>query len=130
MPFQHNFFATGFALDRKRTRIDLRLDWSQEDHQDSDLDRDLLRAGFSLAREFSRKVFGLVAIDFIQRDYEDRNRKDDDWRGLVSLGYRFEPAFSISLHYSYYRRDSNEDTADFDEKRAFLRVVYTPAWGR
>ena len=121
----------GYLSERERTSVSVRLGWNQEDYKEGgDLDRDTSRIDVNLRRDLSRSIFAELDLAYNVREYKYLARRDDDKSIRVTMGYRFGPAFNISLSYQFYQRESDVDGAGYDENRAFLRFTYVPAWGR
>ena len=131
VPFLSNVVDLGYRFDSARTSIAVRAGWSQEDFkQGSDLDRESIRYNFNLRRDLTPKLFADLGLTYYVRDNKYQARKDDDTNIRVTAGYRFGPAYNVSLSYQFLKRNSEEDGAGYDENRAFIRVTYVPAWGR
>ena len=70
------------------------------------------------------------SAQFLQRNFKYLNTADDDVSVGVDLGYTFGNSFNASLQYNYYARRGDTAVAVSRENRLFLRLFYTPAWGR
>jgi len=130
-PFRNNFGSLIFNLDKARTRIDFVALYSDEDYEiDSTADRLVKQLNFLISRDFTRKFFGEFGINASEREFVATNRDDRDIQYTVALGFRFNEAFSTSLSYQLFNRDSNQGLTEFDENRIFLRFSYVPRWSR
>ena len=130
-PFQNNFFALSYRLEKARYSTVLTVDWNQEDYKDGQgIDRDIFRGNLRIQREVTRKVFAGGNVGFMRREFKYLDRRDDDLILGLDLGYRLSPGLDVSIEYQHFQRNSITPGADFTENRAFLKFAYTPLWSR
>ncbi len=131
VPFLNNFFNANYVINRERTTAAINFSWNQEDYKEGgNLDRDIWRVDGNLSRDITANIFTRLSFRFDIRDYKYLIRRDDSLRGQVTLGYRFNAAFSLSLSYQYAQRKSDASRADYKENRGVIRFSYYPDWGR
>jgi uncharacterized protein (PEP-CTERM system associated) len=75
-------------------------------------------------------LFGNLNLQFVSREYSAIDRKDDDSTLSATLGLKLTRDFSLSLQYTYFRRNSRFDTDEFDENRVFLTLSYLTQRGQ
>jgi hypothetical protein len=85
--------------------------------------------GLSLQQVFRDKITLLVGTTLSQNDYnayEDRPRKDDNYKVHIGLDYDIRDWLRAGLSYSYWRKDSDMTRYDFTNHRymATIDVVY------
>lgn len=130
-PFRNNYGSVIFALEKPRTSIDLVVLYSDEDYEfDSTFDREVKQLNFAITRDFTNRLFGELGIDASEREFISVSRDDRDIQYTLSLGYRFNSAFSTMLSYQYFERSTNQGVTEFDEDRIFLQFNYVPKWTR
>jgi hypothetical protein len=118
-------------MEKQRTSIDLVALYSDEDYEfDSTFDREVKQLNFLLGRDFTNRLFGELGIDASSREFISVNRDDRDVQYTLSLGYRFNTAFSTMLSYQHFERSTNQGVTEFDEDRIFLQFNYVPKWTR
>ena len=89
-----------------------------------------MNARISVDRRLTRGFSVQVAGEFVSRDYQAIDRKDDDMRAEVTLRYAAGPSWFFSLQGQYIDRESTVALANFTENRIGLQVGYIPEWGR
>ena len=130
-PFRNNYGSVIFSLEKPRTTIDVVLLYSDEDYEfDSTFDREVKQFSMAITRDFTNRLFGEVGIDASSREFQSVDRDDRDVQYTLSLGYRFNSAFSTMLSYQHFNRSTNQGVTEFDEDRIFLQFSYVPKWTR
>jgi hypothetical protein len=86
-------------------------------------------AGLSLQQAFLDKFVLTVGGTYSQNDYnvfDDRPRKDDNYKASIGLDYQIQGWLSAGVSYSLWKKDSNITKYDFTDNRfmATLDVVY------
>ncbi len=134
MPFRNDFGSASMRFGADRTTLSLQALFSKEDYELSDdslqLDREFFSFEMEIEREMSRKFFMLISGTYRIAEYDVFNREDKDLQGRIRFGYRFNPAFNVSLSYAYLRRESTDITSESVENRTVLQFGYIPSWGR
>tara|TARA_R110002096_G_scaffold6305_4_gene29243 strand:- start:717 stop:2033 length:1317 start_codon:yes stop_codon:yes gene_type:complete len=133
-PFRNNFASAGLQFDADRTSVGLTAFTSQEDYELIDdsfaPNRDFSSIELEIGREVTRKIFIRIAGVYRVVNYDLNDRKDEDSQGSIRLGYRFNPAFYVSLQYSHLRRESTDLFSESVENRTVLQLSYIPEWSR
>lgn len=85
--------------------------------------------GLSLQQVFLDKITLFVGTTLSQNDYnvfDDKRRKDDNYKVGLGLDYEIRDWLRTGLSYSYWRKDSNITKYDFTDNRfmAKLDIVY------
>lgn len=133
-PFRNNFASLGFQFDADRTSVGVNAFTSQEEYELIDdtfaPNRDFSSIDLEIGREMTRKFFIRFVGTYRVVNYDLNDRKDEDSQGSIRFGYRFNPAFNISVQYSHLRRDSTDTFSESIENRTVLQIAYIPEWSR
>ena len=123
--FRNDYISVGYIQSFGRTDINLSGSWQAEEYQTTTgLDRDAVVARVSLRRELSKTMRISAFASLSRRDYESRDRVDDDSTFGLSFKMKLGRNFSLTLGARQFRRDSDSAEFDYDETRADLTLSY------
>ena len=130
-PFQSDFANARYSIAGPRFGVDVFATWSDENYVENPLlDRRLMRVGFALNRNLTRKISGGIGFNYAVRDFLGLEREDKDANYTANLGYQFSPAINSVVNLTYFERSSDDEPEDINEFRIFITVNYIPKWGR
>ena len=132
-PFRNNYVFAQYRANSARTQLNLNMQWSEDDFETGTTttgDREVFAVSAGIRRDLTARLFTNLGLRVSRRDFKDLSQTDDQIDGIATLGFRFTPAFDISLSYLRVDRESNVVTQEFTENRGVLQFNFTPSWGR
>ena len=130
-PFRLEEFRIGFDRSTGVDNFRLALGAQEEEYTVSiDRDRQIREVEASYSRSLNKAISVGIAGNFTNRDYDNRDREDDDWNVDLFGIYELSRNLDIRLELSTLERSSSgadiSSTSDgYDENRAFIEVRYS-----
>lgn len=125
-PFKHQGATADYLYRNERFDFGVGASWADDDYETTNaFDREVtgvrVRAGYTLNSQSSLLFTGT----YTTTDFTTANQNDDDVGATLEFSQRLSRRLSVVLGYSYFTRDSNVATTNYDENRGTLRLEYT-----
>ncbi|MEQ8783481.1 MAG: hypothetical protein RIE06_27785 [Roseibium album] len=122
--YTEDSFGLSLATQRGRTQLNFGAFYSERDYEDLALNEDRSGLTFGAARQVSRKSTIGIDAGLEDREFVDLGEDETFLRGSVFFLYAPWRALSLQLTVAYNERDSNENTADYEEWVGLFTVRY------
>ena len=113
-----------YTLRGRRSEITIGLFGRKQDFEPPNTDEKRRGLNMALRRDVSRKVTLTLLGSATRTEFVDIRRVDDDTSFGASLSYRLGRSLSFSIEGEWNKRDSDDPSQDYDEKRVTLQIAY------
>ncbi len=126
--FVRDGLRLGWDWSRRRSTVDLALDYDRRDYQDQDLDTHDARISLDLARRLSGRLTGRLRFDFWYHDEKNPEGELDfeQYRVVVGMNYRLGTRTNAGLDLLRTARNADDPLDEYTENRLDLTLSY--AW--
>ncbi len=114
----------GYALGGRRTTLIIDVFGRKQDFKLTNSEEKNRGISIEIRRNMSRKVTLSLLGSATRTEFVDIRRVDDDASFGASLSYRLGKSLSFSIEGEWNKRDSDDPSQDYDEKRVTLQIAY------
>lgn len=116
--------TASYSLQGKRTTLTLSGTQSTQEYENSLQESELTRLGLSLSRSLTGNVGANVGMSWNQQD-RAANDSAETWQASLGLNVSVGRGVSLSLGYTFNKRDDDQPSDSYEENRATLALTYS-----
>jgi hypothetical protein len=129
-PYVNDFVTLGWSFVRRRTTINLSVDWEQDTYETQTvLDRTMTMWNASIDRQITPQLSAGLSASLIEEDFDNTTLTTDTTQFGATLNWQLTRAVGLRLVADRYERDSS-DGEELQENRVFLSVYFRPVRAR
>ena len=104
--------------------------WTDDDYDaDDSQDRKRTEVTVDFRYSITSNISSKLRVYFQNQDYQNVDRDDDDLEVTLEIRFPLSRSLSVTTGYTYYQRDSNSSSAEYEENRGYIGLEYNRPGG-
>ena len=124
-PLERQEASLSISSRRDRMNYSLSLSYSQDNYEQSqELDSETQRVSAAISRRISNRSRLGLSAQYEERDFDNSDRRDNDFAGEVYFNQDIGKQAEVSLTYNYFNRGRTATIQSIQESTVRLNVAY------